>query len=201
MKKYLSEEIVAHIISRVPTKSILRFKVACKSWCRLFDDPFFIRMHLRQIIPKGNSSLLLRHAVPEEKESSERNKKKKSVTYTSERHFKGNFSLRSMTTFRERSKPQLPIHWRERFTSIVGSAHGIVCIADRENNDLALWNPTTGELKHLPEFRKMTYDYIVVALGFTFNPKLKDYQVATVFISYCKPDFKAQVLFETKHDI
>ncbi|KAL5861784.1 hypothetical protein ACOSQ4_003080 [Xanthoceras sorbifolium] len=39
-------EIVVEILSKLPVKSLLRFKSACKPWCALFGDRKFIEMHL-----------------------------------------------------------------------------------------------------------------------------------------------------------
>ncbi|XP_049410434.1 F-box protein At1g11270-like [Solanum stenotomum] len=39
------EILIDHIISRLPVKSLLRFKCVCKNWCDLFNSLSFIRKH------------------------------------------------------------------------------------------------------------------------------------------------------------
>ncbi|CAN0927162.1 F-box protein CPR1 [Linum grandiflorum] len=200
-------DIIADIMARLSAKPIIRFKSVCKSWRELFSEPHFVQMHLDRTMAKGNTSLLLRHKAPEEKASYNWKQKRtrvdvtvdemgnQTVTHITARHFEENFSLRSCADLKEViSKPQLPIHWRRRFTLIVGSNHGIVCIAENDNdfNDvdafdsldrfptnehLALWNPATTELQPLPKLAKGRSYSHTSALGFTYNPDLNDYQV------------------------
>ncbi|XP_026424429.1 F-box/kelch-repeat protein At3g06240-like [Papaver somniferum] len=54
----LPEDIISNILSRLPVKSILRFRCVCKSWCRLFRDPNFIKLHLDRETEKENFSLM-----------------------------------------------------------------------------------------------------------------------------------------------
>ncbi|KAL6613727.1 hypothetical protein ACP70R_035997 [Stipagrostis hirtigluma subsp. patula] len=44
---YLPHEIVTDILTRLPVKSLLRFRCVCKAWRRtISDDPAFVRAHL-----------------------------------------------------------------------------------------------------------------------------------------------------------
>ncbi|KAG6757042.1 hypothetical protein POTOM_037343 [Populus tomentosa] len=43
-------DIISHILSRLPVKSLLPFKCLRKSWCSLFSDPQFIRVHFNVAI-------------------------------------------------------------------------------------------------------------------------------------------------------
>ncbi|KAI3871218.1 hypothetical protein MKW98_015118 [Papaver atlanticum] len=40
------ENVVNNILSRLPLKSLMRFKCVAKRWCNLFHDPYFIDLHL-----------------------------------------------------------------------------------------------------------------------------------------------------------
>ncbi|MCD7456586.1 hypothetical protein HAX54_032305 [Datura stramonium] len=42
----LPDDIVNSILLVLPVKSLLRFKITCKSWCCSIDDPDFIKSHL-----------------------------------------------------------------------------------------------------------------------------------------------------------
>uniref|UniRef100_A0A0D9YS69 F-box domain-containing protein n=1 Tax=Oryza glumipatula TaxID=40148 RepID=A0A0D9YS69_9ORYZ len=46
----LMEDMVKEILVRLPVKSLLRFKPACRAWQAIIDDPVFIRAHLRRSI-------------------------------------------------------------------------------------------------------------------------------------------------------
>ncbi|CAN1156127.1 F-box/kelch-repeat protein At3g06240 [Linum perenne] len=211
--KEFPEDIIVDIMSRLPVKPIVRFKCACKAWYKLFSQPFFIQMHFNRAISSGeNSCLLLRHIAPEEKESSQWNKKRRElfvkaweqgnedVSLRKKRRFEENFSLRSKTTFEQLSKPQLPTRWRRSFTTIVGSNHGTVCIAEtnefdhKKCEDVALWNPATGESRLLPKLANGRSSCFTAALGFTFNPDINDYQVVSIVLPNSEPEFEAQVL-------
>lgn len=43
-------DIISYILSRLPVKSLLRFKCVSKSWCSLISYPQFIRMNLNVAI-------------------------------------------------------------------------------------------------------------------------------------------------------
>ncbi|CAN6215239.1 unnamed protein product [Urochloa humidicola] len=50
------EEIIMEILVRLPVKSLLRFKSACKAWRAIINNPMFIRAHLRHSATKWEQS-------------------------------------------------------------------------------------------------------------------------------------------------
>ncbi|KAJ1410559.1 F-box-like domain superfamily [Sesbania bispinosa] len=44
----LHDELITDILSRLPVKSLMRFRCVCKSWKSLISDPQFVKLHLRQ---------------------------------------------------------------------------------------------------------------------------------------------------------
>lgn len=45
----LPDEIIADVLSRLPVKSLMRFRCVCKSWRTLISNPQFIKMHLNRV--------------------------------------------------------------------------------------------------------------------------------------------------------
>ncbi|RXH76531.1 hypothetical protein DVH24_019419 [Malus domestica] len=63
----LSEEMVVEILSRLPPKSLMRFKCVRRSWCDLIQNPNFVEKHLSN--PKHNklassTSIIVKLTVP-----------------------------------------------------------------------------------------------------------------------------------------
>ncbi|KAK6158351.1 hypothetical protein DH2020_005665 [Rehmannia glutinosa] len=56
------EDLMLCILTRLPVKSIIRFKSVCKPWCQLFSTPEFIKMHHVQFSsdPKNQSFIVHR---------------------------------------------------------------------------------------------------------------------------------------------
>ncbi|KAK3007350.1 hypothetical protein RJ639_016834 [Escallonia herrerae] len=54
----LLTELIIDILSRLPVKSLLRFRSVSKPWYALIDGPDFIKMHLKQSIINSTSLLL-----------------------------------------------------------------------------------------------------------------------------------------------
>ncbi|RZC91152.1 hypothetical protein C5167_027215 [Papaver somniferum] len=48
MAAYIPDEIVASIMSRLPGKSISRFRCTCKSWLKLLEEPIFLELVERE---------------------------------------------------------------------------------------------------------------------------------------------------------
>ncbi|KAJ9701334.1 hypothetical protein PVL29_006608 [Vitis rotundifolia] len=46
---YIPEVIMVDILSRLPVKSLLRFRCVCKAWCTLISRPQFVETHLHDL--------------------------------------------------------------------------------------------------------------------------------------------------------
>ncbi|KAM7497631.1 hypothetical protein LguiA_022045 [Lonicera macranthoides] len=45
MSEYIPPEVIVNILSWLPSRSLLRFKCVCKSWCSIISSPNFIDIH------------------------------------------------------------------------------------------------------------------------------------------------------------
>ncbi|XP_062162941.1 F-box/kelch-repeat protein At3g06240-like [Alnus glutinosa] len=63
MSNSLPNEVIAEILSRLPVKSIIRFRSVSKTWCSLISSPHFIATHLSRALsnPQYPSNLVFHH--------------------------------------------------------------------------------------------------------------------------------------------
>ncbi|PIA30532.1 hypothetical protein AQUCO_05500072v1 [Aquilegia coerulea] len=55
----IPQEIITEILTRVPAKSLLRFRCVSKPWCNLISDSSFIKTHLIRAVERNNMNLFL----------------------------------------------------------------------------------------------------------------------------------------------
>ncbi|XVE68739.1 hypothetical protein DITRI_Ditri09bG0093600 [Diplodiscus trichospermus] len=158
-------ELENEILSKLPVKSLLRFKCVQKSWRNLIEDPSFVTMHTI-LLGKTTNGFLLSDFSP--------------TPYY--------IGKKRTNTVLSGSKEILVSSgkWllREAHRYIVGSSEGLVCLVNRPGGlKIHIWNPSTRKIMQLPSF---VCEEVIAALpfvfGFGFCPKLKDYKV--VIISY-----------------
>ncbi|XP_062162169.1 F-box/kelch-repeat protein At3g06240-like [Alnus glutinosa] len=63
MSNSLPNEVIAEILSRLPVKSVIRFRCVSKTWCSLISSPHFIATHLSRALsnPQYPSNLVFHH--------------------------------------------------------------------------------------------------------------------------------------------
>ncbi|MBA0628573.1 hypothetical protein Godav_023287 [Gossypium davidsonii] len=54
------EMVMLEILSKLPVKSLTRFRCVCKPWCSSFQTPHFITKHHRNNLHNNNLNLLLK---------------------------------------------------------------------------------------------------------------------------------------------
>ncbi|XP_074264936.1 putative F-box protein At1g32420 [Silene latifolia] len=166
--KYLPPEICTQILTKLPAKSLLRFRCVCRSWCSIIDDPDFVDMHFKLCnnnSGKNNSKLLI------------------ALEDLGDDYYEG-----CMLTVREADTLQKTC--RIFMTSdaysyhIIGSCNGLLLVNQKNGlscypEELRLWNPSIRKSLILPANPHSRYliSYTTRYL-FGFAPDSKDYKVA-----------------------
>ncbi|KAM5586316.1 F-box/kelch-repeat protein [Rosa sericea] len=117
------DDLIAEILSRLPAKSLLRFRCVCKSWLALISDPYFARKHISTYISR--LKLL--------------------VTVNPTRSIDFEAILKDDDRVGYTVLPEAPRLW------VLGSCNGLICREEDEGGDLILWNPSTRDTYKLPE--------------------------------------------------
>ncbi|XVE81976.1 hypothetical protein DITRI_Ditri15bG0109800 [Diplodiscus trichospermus] len=123
MPNFLNQDIIEDILSRLPVKSLLRFKCVSRSWNALISSPSFARLHF------------------------ERASGTKILTSTPS----GLKLLEYETCFGGEIRLDFPPRKQDNRVRIMGSCHGLVAVALESNHGFFIWNPLTGDYKELPD--------------------------------------------------
>ncbi|XP_059460670.1 F-box/kelch-repeat protein At3g23880-like [Corylus avellana] len=171
MATYLPEEVVVKILSRLPPKSLIRFKCVSKRWHALIGNPDFLSKHLL------NHSIIAQN--PNEDDPL------RLILFFAHDSDTGNLihSFRYYDSLHCASQTPLNLPTEATF-DIVASCNGLLCLWDYARNDIYLWNPaTSSELKALPA--SSSYCRLRVLLfhvGFGFDSVSNDYKVIRILL-------------------
>lgn len=158
----LSDDLIREILVRVPVKSLLRFQSVCKTWLSLIKDPAFVRSQLRHATETDQTLIISRYKKPDEEN-------RFLLFHIDSREIGVDLKYPySRDVFK-----YLP------FSTLVGSANGIVCVAVDFINfkvGIYLWNPATRQAKVIPTFRDVHNE----ALGFGYDVIDDDYKIVRV---------------------
>ncbi|PIA50002.1 hypothetical protein AQUCO_01300619v1 [Aquilegia coerulea] len=162
MSIVLPDEIIEDILSRLPVKSLLRFRCVSKSWCAIIRNPYFVKMH-HDRFHENNNLVFLKGGI--------RNVNKLYLLNYEE----VNNSLVELS--RPSEMPDIPI-----ITTC--SCNGLICIEDVRGT-LWIWNPSTRKHKRLPRFMVGLVSVMTscTGLGFVYDLSSSDYMI----IKICSP--------------
>ncbi|KAI8539648.1 hypothetical protein RHMOL_Rhmol09G0199100 [Rhododendron molle] len=149
----LPEEVFVEILSRLPAKSLLRFKSVCKTWFALIQNHHFIDLHYhhRNRITRKNDSILVVRSIPtadpQQQHSSiyDENNEVVLSLYSSETPTTTTSSTNPVRLPSDLFGPGLTLHG---VVQAFGPCKGIVCLTDNVN--VVLCNPATREFKAVP---------------------------------------------------
>ncbi|KAK6144861.1 hypothetical protein DH2020_021681 [Rehmannia glutinosa] len=155
------EDIIAEILSRLPVKSLLKFKCVSKSWRSLISSKHFIVAHLR--ISRKNTNFT-RHTIIS--------------TILRPCYRLNQCSLQSLLCgpMGDGVDSYYPMITINNSVRIVGCCNGLVCIAIN-GKYFCLWNPSIKEYKKLPDVDdEMKMGLFITKYGFGFDESNEDYK-------------------------
>ncbi|XP_034212175.1 F-box/kelch-repeat protein At3g06240-like isoform X3 [Prunus dulcis] len=161
----LSQDIIVDILSRLPLKSVCRFRCVSKSWFNLTTEPHFINTHLN------------------------RHRKKQKIILSS------NNSLFSLDPEAPIDDDMLPLeidfplknHPNTEWVHMFGSCNGLVCIMPQPEA-FFIFNPTTRESLRVPDCPRPSHicppepQEVMFhhAYSFGYAPSIDDYKFVKV---------------------
>ncbi|XP_058774862.1 putative F-box protein At3g16210 [Vicia villosa] len=179
--RYIPNDVVLSILSKLSLKSFKRFQSVCKSWSLLFDDPFCMNLYRKSFLAKDSSYY----------------DDKSPILYMLGDHYRHRLYSFSGERFENVALIELPKPFKQSKFEILGSTdvNGIFCLRIRNygGDEVILWNPTTNEFKKLPSSRQP--NYIPLGWGNGYNDH-GFYDHFLVGYDHAKNDFKVvQITF------
>lgn len=168
---FLPDEILLEILSRLPVKSLLKFRCVCKSWFSLISDPYFVK---KQLNLSTQSTHFTHHKIILSATTAEFHLKSCSVTSL--------FDNPSTSTICE--DLNYPVKNKFRHDGIVGSCNGLLCFAIK-GDCVLLWNPSIRVSKKSPPLGNNWRPGCFTAFGLGYDHVADDYKVVAVF---CDPN-------------
>ncbi|KAL3824598.1 hypothetical protein ACJIZ3_020627 [Penstemon smallii] len=128
-------DLYPNILSRVFAESLLRFRCVCKAWCRIIDNPTFIKLHLHRQSDRGQ--LILSDDAG-------------SMIYSLSLDSLNRYSTGTVVVASP-LKTSIRCDVPRVYTVPVTSCKGLILIY-RYPDQFALWNPFTREAHFLPSY-------------------------------------------------
>ena len=152
----LPQEVVLHILSRLPLTSLLKSKLVCPAWRNLIQDPLLISKHLLHIAEVDNDpSFILQSNWP----------------IPDQLHFVDFFDHSEGKVISKKLPSSAMLMY------LVDSCNGLLCMRNNSRS-IYICNPFTRLYLELPKLIK--YPTRVGHLGFGFHPTTKEYKVVLI---------------------
>ncbi|KAL3628705.1 hypothetical protein CASFOL_027751 [Castilleja foliolosa] len=157
----LPENIMLCILSRLPVKSIHRFKSVCKPLRDVLSTQEFAKMHRAQF-PKN----------PENQSV---------VIYGSRSNLHHTVSLLKIESDEEKKPTKLDLTIGSFPAEIVGCCNGVICSSFPRDEIIDLWNPALNNMYKLLPFPDLKVeDPDMLSLGFGYNEEADDFKVIRI---------------------
>ena len=175
-KNHLPHDVVLNILTRLPVKSVLRFRCVCKPWDSSITSPNFISTHLNNTNNDDDQdqTFLIQTCI----QYNTRKIPIISKVLCCDRTFDWLFEYPTPSVF------------DLNMSRMVGSCNGLVCLVRHGNrsttsDSIYLWNPSIRKFKRLPDsclsqhFSNGQDDW--VSTGFACQSKTNDYKVVKLW--------------------
>lgn len=152
------------ILSKLPVKSLSRFKLVCKSWYDFTTSPYFVKLHLCNSISTHNLLVL---SDPIDDDVSE-------------------FSLLTQNENTEdddnvfvKMPPPFPLD-PDEVLHVFDSCNGLVCLGFKTMSKLVLWNPATKKFRFVQLPERMAFGMPLPAVGLGYVEYSSDYKIVVI---------------------
>jgi F-box interacting protein len=179
MSDTLPNEVVAEILSRLPVKSVIKFRCVSKTWCTLISSPHFIATHLRRALsnPEYPSNLVFHHFdYPLKKDRS-------AAIRIHQLSLDPETQERSLVTQESdvRGDPADFIEFRcsHDCMMVIGSSNGLFCLT-RGFDSYILCNPCIQKVISIPHPNIGLRGLETQTNGSGYCPKTDDYKVVRI---------------------
>ncbi|CAN0841618.1 F-box protein CPR1 [Linum grandiflorum] len=152
----LPDDIVLHILVKLPAKTLLRFKCLSTSIRNLIQSPYFVAAHTEHQRTNHACIAFLGYSAREFRTSPD------NVTH----------SVVSSLSFPFLNNPNIE-HPKLEY---VGSWNGLVCLNIFKNINMVLWNPTTSEFSFAPLPLIIPFDDDRLVYGFGYDSVSDNYK-------------------------
>ncbi|XP_058189827.1 F-box protein At3g07870-like [Rhododendron vialii] len=189
MSDFIPEEVVVDILSRLPTKSLIRFRSVSKLWNSLITSPNFITSHFNQSLANPINSydnlplVIVRQCIVDDR-------------WSRLEHYKLFIDTGDDdNTFDEYLEIPFPLKSSRRpFYVLLGYVKGLFCVFEQE--EIFLWNPSIRKSISLPKpcITTKTHGSMAYDLGFGYDSRTNDYKVVRVLtLRGTKPSEEVEV--------
>ncbi|XP_057460115.1 F-box/kelch-repeat protein At3g23880-like [Actinidia eriantha] len=159
----MSDDVLIEILTRMPVKSLLRFRCICKHWYTLILNPTFEHHHLDHQKRNNKGRLLLQHY---DKHTSQ--------------YVYAIFPDKTLATTSYHDLDYLP---GKGIVAIDGPMNGLFCLFNYRDHFI-IWNPAMREFRSLPfpyhPKRPPHYNTSLWSFGFGLDPITNDSKVVLI---------------------
>nr|XP_015869004.2 F-box protein At3g07870-like [Ziziphus jujuba var. spinosa] len=174
MEQVVPFDVIPHILSKLPVKTLMKFKSVCKHWSNLIDSPFFAHLHSSQAIQET------RVLLPSSSSSDGQQKCLK--------------PCKDDGRFMHISLDLVSKFFESKSYYLVGSCNGLLCFKkksycdiDRRTGGLLLFNPLRQQLLPLPP--PSAESVSMRQFGFGFDSSTATYKMLSVFYNEISTNF------------
>ncbi|XP_031389543.1 F-box/kelch-repeat protein At3g23880-like isoform X2 [Punica granatum] len=188
----LSDDILVQILTRIPARSVTQLKLTNKKWCALISHPLFVRAyaeHLRTDMRAVRILKIDRFCL----QGASNVGPPQSIVFEV---FEGHSFDIEVTNLHD------PIsHFTPTKIQVAGSCDGLIFFIRHCGmyHVLSLWNPSTKEVRDLPDDLNGTYKFglsqrVPFGLGIGFDRQMDDYKIVRAACSQNEHGVKETVV-------